>query len=112
MIDTEDTSRVKISNDLLSTMSSKEFELLFNHMNERHDLNPNEIRALKKYRRMIRNREYASSSRAKKKLYLIEMKNQMQALIEENQQLKSRVIQLDKKIVKLEEELSKREGIE
>lgn len=91
-------SRVYFSRSQLLSMSSVEFDEYVNKLNEVRELNQEEKKIVKTYRRMIKNREYASSSRAKKKAEFSYLKKHVEILKNENNELKKEIERLKRKL--------------
>eukprot|EP00026_Physarum_polycephalum_P008771 Phypoly_transcript_08871.p1 GENE.Phypoly_transcript_08871~~Phypoly_transcript_08871.p1 ORF type:complete len:464 (+),score=87.08 Phypoly_transcript_08871:209-1393(+) len=100
--DIDFTGDVTLSRDQLLTMSSKEIEEYVSTLKTKRTLSPSEEKDLKRQRRLVKNREYASQSRNRKKQYMDDIEKQLevaraetegykrqnQMLIEENKALK------------------------
>jgi len=69
---------VTLSRDQLLTMSSKEIEEYVSAIKTKRTLTPSEEKDLKKQRRLVKNREYASQSRSRKKQYVDEIEKQLE----------------------------------
>eukprot|EP01097_Dermamoeba_algensis_P006545 TRINITY_DN4094_c0_g1_i1.p1 TRINITY_DN4094_c0_g1~~TRINITY_DN4094_c0_g1_i1.p1 ORF type:complete len:455 (+),score=87.16 TRINITY_DN4094_c0_g1_i1:37-1365(+) len=80
--------------EALKTLSSQEIENYTKAMAASKKISPEEVKELKRQRRLLKNREYAQQSRRKKKTYVSELEQKVQALEEENKKLKSRVDKL------------------
>lgn len=68
---------VELSEDELLKLDSQQMELYLKNLNEYRTVGPEEDKELKKLRRLIKNREYAQSSRNKKKQYIEEMEEKV-----------------------------------
>jgi hypothetical protein len=98
-------SDVSLSREQLLTMTSKEIEDYVNQLKTKRTLTASEEKDLKRQRRLVKNREYASQSRNRKKQYVDEIEKQLdqakaetdairkqnQALVEENKLLKKQL---------------------
>jgi hypothetical protein len=90
-----DLSAVFIAPENLLVMSSIELENRVEKLTSLRPLSPAELKEVKRQMRLVKNREYAQSSRIKKKLHTEELqeenavlKDRVQQLEEENRQLK------------------------
>jgi len=98
-------SEVTLSREQLLTMTSKEIEDYVSQLKTKRTLTASEEKDLKRQRRLVKNREYASQSRTRKKQYVDEIEKQLdqakaetdvirkqnQALMEENKLLKKQL---------------------
>jgi len=104
------TSFVKLSRDELLQMSSQEYEEYVKKLSQNCPLSSTEQREVKRQRRLIKNREYAQTSRNKKKEFVSAIQTQLDSALHENELLKnenqnlnSTVSDLSSKISLLEE---------
>lgn len=86
--DSSDVSRVRLSREDLLRVSSKELEDFAARCAAEKPLSPEEVREIKRQRRLIKNREYAQASRVKKKDHLKEIEARFNDLEEENYNMK------------------------
>lgn len=86
--DSSDVSRVRLSREDLLRVSSKELEDFAARCAAEKPLSAEEVREIKRQRRLIKNREYAQASRVKKKDHLKEIEARFNDLEEENYNLK------------------------
>jgi len=84
----DDISFVEISRNELLTMTSRELEAQIAHLSAIRSLTSAEQREIKRQRRLIKNREYAQTSRVKKKQFIEELRI-------ENKLLKDRIKMLE-----------------
>lgn len=84
----EDISFVELSRNDLLTMTSKELEAQIKQLTAVRNLTTAEQREIKRQRRLIKNREYAQTSRVKKKQFVEELR-------QENKILKDRIKSLE-----------------
>lgn len=89
--DEEDVSFVTLSREELLEISSRELEDRTKKLTAIRPLTAAEQREIKRQRRLIKNREYAQASRAKKKGNMSEINHRMQSLEDENEELKRQV---------------------
>jgi len=87
----EDISFVSLSREELLEISSYDLEERTKKLVATRPLTAAEQREIKRQRRLIKNREYAQASRAKKKGNMSEINSRMQSLEDENEQLKRQV---------------------
>lgn len=92
--DEEDVSFVTLSREELLEISSRELEDRTKKLIAIRPLTASEQREIKRQRRLIKNREYAQASRAKKKGNMSEINHRMQSLEDENEELKRQVAML------------------
>eukprot|EP01121_Diplochlamys_sp_Union-15-3_P001961 TRINITY_DN11687_c0_g1_i1.p1 TRINITY_DN11687_c0_g1~~TRINITY_DN11687_c0_g1_i1.p1 ORF type:complete len:434 (-),score=84.18 TRINITY_DN11687_c0_g1_i1:58-1335(-) len=100
----EDLSFVSLDRDTLLKISSKTLEERTKELNKIRKLTPSEQREVKRQRRLVKNREYAQASRVKKKVATLELKQQIDSLTVENNELKSNVYDLSVRLANLEAE--------
>jgi len=93
----EDVAFVTLSREELLEISSRELEERTKKLMAIRPLTAAEQREIKKQRRLIKNREYAQASRAKKKGNMSEINYRMQSLEDENEELKRQVALLQAK---------------
>jgi hypothetical protein len=86
--DSSDVSRVRLSREDLLRVSSKDLEDFAGRCAAEKPLSAEEVREIKRQRRLIKNREYAQASRVKKKDHLKEIEARFNDLEEENYNLK------------------------
>jgi regulator of replication initiation timing len=89
--DEEDVAFVALSREELLEISSRELEERTKKLMAIRPLTSAEQREIKRQRRLIKNREYAQASRAKKKGNMSEINYRMQSLEDENEELKRQV---------------------
>lgn len=96
-----------LSRDDLLKMDSSEIEEYIKLISSNHTLPPSEEKELKSIRRLIKNREYAQSSRNKKKQYMEEMEKKLAEVEEAKEVLQNRVDQLESENKMLKTHLAK-----
>jgi hypothetical protein len=84
----DDITYVELPRDALLTMSSRELEESIARLTSVRGLTSAEQREVKRQRRLIKNREYAQTSRVKKKQFVEELRH-------ENKLLKERILRLE-----------------
>jgi len=89
---------VSLSREQLLTISSQELEQFAESVSAVRKLTPEELKELRIQRRLVKNREYAQSSRKKKKSYVGELEAQITELKKENEILKNENIALKQKL--------------
>jgi len=82
---------ILLPRDQLLTMTSKEIEEYVSKLKSQRTLSMSEEKELKRQRRLIKNREYASQSRHRKKVFVDDLQKKMEAVQEENTSLKTQV---------------------
>ena len=95
--DEEDVAFVALSREELLEISSRELEERTKKLMAIRPLTAAEQREIKRQRRLIKNREYAQASRAKKKGNMSEINYRLQSLEDENEELKRQVALLQAK---------------
>jgi len=99
-----DSSETRLlSRDDLLRFTSKEFEEYVQNIVKETPLSTEELKKVKKQRRLIKNREYAQTSRNKKKEHVGQMETKLEQLSNENAELKVRVETLDTQVKQLEQ---------
>jgi len=99
-----DVSRVVLSRENSLKYSSMDYEALVNSLSMEEPLTSSELREMKKQRRLIKNREYAQTSRNKKKEQFELLTVKITQLNQQNVELFNRVIQLETENYRLQEE--------
>jgi hypothetical protein len=84
-----------LSPDDLLKLDSKEIEEYIKTLSSKRSLAPSEEKELKRIRRLIKNREYAQSSRNKKKQYMEEMEKKLSDMAQGSAALEKRVKELE-----------------
>jgi hypothetical protein len=79
---------VTLSRDKLLNMTSKEIEDYVSELKTKRTLTAAEEKDLKKQRRLVKNREYASQSRSRKKLFVDELEKQLEQARAETEEVK------------------------
>jgi len=82
---------VLIPRDQLLTMTSKEIEDYVTKLKSQRTLTISEEKELKRQRRLIKNREYASQSRHRKKAFVDDLQKKLEMVQDENSLLKCQV---------------------
>eukprot|EP01125_Pyxidicula_operculata_P019867 TRINITY_DN7224_c0_g1_i1.p1 TRINITY_DN7224_c0_g1~~TRINITY_DN7224_c0_g1_i1.p1 ORF type:complete len:442 (-),score=134.92 TRINITY_DN7224_c0_g1_i1:178-1503(-) len=105
----EDPSDVKLTREQLLELSSQDYEAYVKQIQQARALSSEEQREVKRQRRLIKNREYAQTSRNKKKEFVNTIQGQLDQVVaerdslkEEVQQLKNTVEQLNQRVHELE----------
>jgi len=101
---TSDVSFVKLSRDQLLVMSSYELEERVKYLQQQRPLSTAENEEIKRQRKLIKNREYAQTSRLKKRETLSTLKGQLGEVSLENEILKTQVNHLNQRVQYLEQE--------
>jgi regulator of replication initiation timing len=96
---------LKLSREELSGLSSQEFEEYVRQLTAQRELTAEELKELKRQRRLIKNRESAHASRQRKKNYVEALEAQVANLATENANLKERITSLSTENTKLKEEV-------
>jgi len=86
---------VELCEDDLIKLDSQKMETYIQAIHNEKTLTAAEEKELKRIRRLIKNREYAQSSRNKKKQHVEDMQSQINAVKDENDKLNSRIQQLE-----------------
>jgi len=84
------------------TISSAEHEAFVQRLANTRDLSEAELKEVKRQRRLIKNREYAQTSRQKKKVTMGHVKDQVSTLESENDDLKAELAKLKSRVTELE----------
>eukprot|EP01125_Pyxidicula_operculata_P002701 TRINITY_DN1254_c0_g2_i3.p1 TRINITY_DN1254_c0_g2~~TRINITY_DN1254_c0_g2_i3.p1 ORF type:complete len:405 (-),score=88.46 TRINITY_DN1254_c0_g2_i3:65-1279(-) len=100
----EDVSFVEISRDELLKISSVELEERVLILKKQRPFTEAEQREIQRQRKLVKNREYAITSRQKKKQVIKSLNEQYIDLKVENEQLKGQVTTLNHKVQLLEQE--------
>jgi len=100
---TDESTYLRLSRDDLLKFSSKEYEDYVKNLAKEKPLTAAEAKDVKRQRRLIKNREYAQTSRNKKKELVGHMESQLDQLNAENGELRDRVETLDNKVKQLED---------
>jgi len=98
---------VQLSADDLLKLDSAEIEEYIRNITSLKTLAPSEEKELKRIRRLIKNREYAQSSRNKKKQYMEEMEKKLSEVEEGRDKLQKRVDELEQENRALKMQLAK-----
>jgi len=96
-----------LSPEELLKLDSNEIEEYIKNISNTRSLAPSEEKELKRVRRLIKNREYAQSSRNKKKQYMEEMEKKISDIAEGKTLLQKRVEELEQENKVLKSQLSK-----
>jgi regulator of replication initiation timing len=96
---------LKLNREELSGLSSQEFEEYVRQLTAQRELTAEELKELKRQRRLIKNRESAHASRQRKKNYVEALEAQVASLATENANLKERITSLSTENTKLKEEV-------
>lgn len=99
-----DIGRVRLSREDLLRVSSKELEDFAARCATERPLSSDEVREIKRQRRLIKNREYAQASRVKKKDHLKEIEVRFTDLEDENYNLKLQLQNMQSRMHILENE--------
>eukprot|EP01133_Synstelium_polycarpum_P002643 gene2643-3048_t len=91
-----------LSKDQVLKLSSKEIEEYVGRLKLNHVLTPAEEKELKKQRRLIKNREYASQSRSRRKVYVENIEQKLQKNNQETTSIKQQLTNMkeENKILK------------
>jgi len=100
----EDVSFVALPRDELLKISSRHLEDRTKELGKTRPLTTAELREVKRQRRLVKNREYAQASRVKKKAHVVDLRQQVDAIATENQELQSKVTTLSARVTQLEAE--------
>jgi len=98
----EEIAAVFLKRDQLLTISSLEHEAFVQRLANTRDLTDAELKEVKRQRRLIKNREYAQTSRQKKKVTMGHVKEQVGSLEHENEALKAELAELRARVAELE----------
>jgi len=98
----EELAAVFLKRDQLLTISSAEHEAFVQRLANTRDLTEAELKEVKRQRRLIKNREYAQTSRQKKKVTMGHVKDQVSTLESENDDLKAELAKLKSRVNELE----------
>jgi hypothetical protein len=98
----EGLAAVFLKREQLLTISSVEHEAFVQRIANFRDLSDAELKEVKRQRRLIKNREYAQTSRQKKKVNMGHVKEQVNSLESENDDLKLEVTRMRSRIMELE----------
>jgi len=108
----DDVTRVILSRENSLKYSSTDYEVYINSITCLDPLTPSEQREMKRQRRLIKNREYAQTSRNKKKEQFEQISVQLTQLQDYNAQLVERVYQLEDENSRLKEENMRLQGLQ
>jgi hypothetical protein len=100
----DDLSFVKLTREQLLVMSSQELEDRVRTLQNMRPLTVPEDEEIKRQRKLIKNREYAQTSRIKKRETLSSLQVQLTAVNTENQILKTHITNLSQQVQYLQEE--------
>eukprot|EP01114_Cavostelium_apophysatum_P013419 TRINITY_DN324_c0_g1_i1.p1 TRINITY_DN324_c0_g1~~TRINITY_DN324_c0_g1_i1.p1 ORF type:complete len:427 (-),score=133.24 TRINITY_DN324_c0_g1_i1:102-1382(-) len=100
-------AKLDLSEEELLKFTASEMEDYIKAVSGSKTLSPSEEKELKRVRRLIKNREYAQSSRDKRKQYMEEMEGQINAVQQEKAVLQQRVDSLEMENKALKFHLSK-----
>lgn len=92
---------VSLSRDQLLALSSKDLEEYIETVSKQRSLSAEELRELRRQRRIIKNREYAQQSRKKKKNQYEELEGTIDQLTQENEELRRENQELRNQIASL-----------
>jgi len=98
----DEIAAVYLKRDQLLTISSAEHEAFVQRLANTRDLTDAELKEVKRQRRLIKNREYAQTSRQKKKVTMGHVKEQVGSLESENDDLKMELAKLRARCSELE----------
>lgn len=98
----EGLAAVYLRREQLLTISSAEHEVFVQRISNVRDLTEAELKEVKRQRRLIKNREYAQTSRQKKKVTMGHVKDQVCSLENENEELKAEIEKLRARVMELE----------
>ena len=93
---------VFLSRDQLLTISSADHEAQVQRLINLRELTEVELKEVKRQRRLIKNREYAQTSRQKKKVTMGHVKDQVNSLEYENESLKDELAAMKARVAELE----------
>ena len=99
------SSLLDLSAENLSTLTSLKLEEIAQQLADTRPLTSEEEKHLKRQRRLIKNRESAQLSRQKRKQYVEELESRVKALLNETEQLRSKVQESNQKTQKLEQQV-------
>jgi len=102
--DLGDVSFVRLPREQLLIMSSYELEERVKYLQQQRPLTAAENEEIKRQRKLIKNREYAQTSRTKKRETLSTLKGQLGEVSLENEILKTQVSHLSQRVQYLEQE--------
>ncbi|GAM25027.1 hypothetical protein SAMD00019534_082020 [Acytostelium subglobosum LB1] len=80
-----------LNKDQVLKLTSREIEEYVSKLKQNHILSPSQEKELKKQRRLIKNREYASQSRSRRKVYVESIESKLQRSANENASIKSQL---------------------
>jgi len=100
--DFSEISSVSLSREKLLKFSSHEYEEYIKKLSKERILTSSETREVKRQRRLIKNREYAQTSRNKKKELVDQMEIQLEQVNNKNKELLEQVQILDNRVKELE----------
>jgi hypothetical protein len=100
----DDVARVVLSRENSLKYSSQDYETYINTISIEEPLTSAELREMKRQRRLIKNREYAQTSRNKKKEQFEHLSLHIQQLTDINHQLSERVLYLEDENLRLRED--------
>jgi hypothetical protein len=98
----EGLAAVFLKREKLLTISSADHESLVQRISNVRDLTDLELKEVKRQRRLIKNREYAQTSRQKKKVTMGHVKEQVNSLESENDDLKAELAMMRNRVMELE----------
>jgi len=98
----EELAAVFLKREQLVTISSVDHEAFVQRLANTRDLSEAELKEVKRQRRLIKNREYAQTSRQKKKATMGHVKDQVNSLESENDDLKAELAKLRTRVTELE----------
>jgi hypothetical protein len=102
---TDPSNLLVLSREELVGLTSQEFEEYVRQLMAQRQLSPEEMKELKRQRRLIKNRESAQASRQRKKNYVETLEAQVTNLATENANLKERITSLSTENARLKEEV-------
>jgi len=98
----DEISAVYLRREQLLVISSDEHEAFVQKLANTRDLTGPELKEVKRQRRLIKNREYAQTSRQKKKVTMGHVKEQVGSLESENDYLRAELAKLRSRVTDLE----------
>ncbi|EFA78656.1 putative basic-leucine zipper transcription factor [Heterostelium album PN500] len=94
-----------LSKDQVLKLSSKEIEEYVSKLKQHHVLTPSDEKELKKQRRLIKNREYASQSRSRRKVYVESIESKLQKTNNECSNIKQQLTEIKEENRELKKQL-------